>query len=47
METVEGFPVIPAPKFNDHLRFVYFDLAKMSRRETELSHALQSLLGFA
>ena len=42
---VEGFPLIPAPKFNDDLRFIYFDVGKMNRRETEMSHILQSLLG--
>jgi predicted GNAT family N-acyltransferase len=43
---VEGFPVIPAPKFNDDLKFIYFDVGRMSQRETEMSHVLQSLLGF-
>jgi predicted GNAT family N-acyltransferase len=43
---VEGFPVIPAPKFNDDLRFISFDVGKMSRREIEMSHILGSLLGF-
>ena len=42
---VEGFPLIPAPKFNDDLRFIYFDVEKMNRRETQMSLILQLLLG--
>ena len=42
---VGGFPLIPAPKFNDDLRFIYFDVEKMNRRETQMSLILQLLLG--
>ena len=43
---VEGFPLIPAPKFNDDLRFIYFDVETMNRRETQMSLILQLLLGW-
>jgi predicted GNAT family N-acyltransferase len=42
---VEGFALIPAPQFNDELRFIYFDVGKMSPREMAMSHILQALLG--
>ena len=41
----EGFALIPAPRFNDELRFIYFDVGKMRQRETAMSHILQTLLG--